>query len=218
VLLAGIASLPTPAGNIPLLPAGQQVRAIEGLARGPQLHAIDPLSNGNFISPAGRPDPSWSFGWDSGFAGLSETQGSDPATAALVNFTASAPNDQSGGGNENATGSASTETAGPLGQIQVVCERLVQQVQAGGKYWNAQAASGRPVRVEVDSSADPTQGPSGYPSNLSRQGSAGAWCRPTPVPFEDSSPLASRTFWTPILVVLCGIIVFWLSRGVKLPP
>jgi hypothetical protein len=39
-----------------------------------------------------------------------------------------------------------------------------------------------------------------------------------PLPFADSSPLASRAFWTPIILVLSAVGVLWLSRGVRLPP
>jgi hypothetical protein len=34
----------------------------------------------------------------------------------------------------------------------------------------------------------------------------------------DSSPLANRGFWIPASLVLFGVGVFWLSRGMVLPP
>jgi hypothetical protein len=218
VLLAGIAVLPTQSGSISLLPARLQLSAIERLPRGPQLQATEPLLNGNFVPPAGGLQPSLTFNFSWSVAGLPEAQGSDPAVTALLNGTISASSDEFGVGSGGAIGAAPTVTTATSGGIQVVCEQLVQQLQAGGNYWNTQAISGPPAQFAVNSPADPTRGPSGDPPNLSRRGPAGAWCRPPPVPFADSSPLAGRAFWTPIAVVLLGVAVFWLSRGVRLPP
>lgn len=217
VLLAGIAVLPTQSGSISLLPPRLQLRAIAGLPSGPQVPPY-----GNFVSPAGLPNPSLSFAFGWSLAGLPETWGSDPAVTTLLSGTVSAAADEFGvAGNPIAP--APTLTAAAPGGIRVVCEQVPEEVQAGGEYWNTQAGSGPPIQLPTrqfaeNSLADPTRGPSGDSSNLSRQGPAGAWCRPSPVPFSDSSPLASRTLWTPIFVVLCGIIIFWLSRGVRLPP
>jgi hypothetical protein len=217
VLLAGIASLPTPSGNVLSLPAGHEVRAIEAFARAPQLPAIHPSSNFNFTLPLGGLDQSSSFNFDSGLDGLPQTQAFDPAIAALLNLSTSAPSDESGIGKGNTTDSSPTTVERTLGRIQAACEPLAQQLQAGGEYWDAQATGGRPAQLVVASPADRTQAPQADHSNFSQQGPAGAWCRPLPVALEDSSPLASRSLWAPILVVLCGIIVFWLSRGVRLP-
>jgi hypothetical protein len=217
VLLAGIASLPTHSGNVPSLLAGHEVRAIEGFARAPQLPAIDPSSNFNFTLLLGGRHQSPSFGFDSGLDGLPQTQAFDLAIAALLNLSASAPSDESGIGKGNTTDSSPTAVERTLGQIQAVCEPLAQQLQAGGEYWDARATRGRPAQLMVASLEDRTQDPRADHSNFSQQGAAGAWCRPLPVAFEDSGPLASRSLCAPILVVLCGILVFWLSRGVRLP-
>jgi len=215
LLLAGIAVLPTQSGSISLLPPRLQLRAIAGLPSGPQLPPY-----GNFASPAGSPNPalSFAFGWSS--FGLPETWGSDPTIAALLNGTVSADTDQFGitGG---ATSTAATVTAAAPGGIRADCEPVPEEVQAGS-YWNSQAVSGPPVQLAPpqfapNPLADPIGGPSGDRTNLSKPGPAGAWCRPPPVPFADSSPLASRVFWTPIALALFGALVFWLSRGVKLP-
>ena len=64
---------------------------------------------------------------------------------------------------------------------------------------------------------DPTSGPTGDRSNLPPPGPAGAWCRPLPVPFAQSDPLASRTLWIWVGVLLVMVFVFWLSRGWKMP-
>jgi hypothetical protein len=217
VLLAGIASLPTPSGNVPSLPAGHEVRAIEGFARAPQLPAIHPSSNFHFVLPLGGRDQLSSFGFDSGLDGLPQTQAFDPAIAALLNLSASAPSDESSFGRGNTTDSSPTGVERTLGRNQAACEPLAQQLQAGGEYWDAQAIRGRPAQFVGASPADRVQDPRADHSNFSQQGPVGSWCRPLPVAFEDSSPLASRSLWAPILVVLGGILVFWLSRGVRLP-
>ena len=216
VLLAGIAVLPTQSGSISLLPPGQQLRAIEGLPSGSAAQATP---YGDFLSPTGSLNPALSFGFGWNAVGLSEIQGSDPTIMAFLNAAVSPGGAEFGVG----AGPAPDDTAGAPAGIHMVCEGLPWQLQAGGEFWNTQAVSVTPVQFpwgQFASNAlgDPTQGPSGHPSNVSAPDPAGAWCRPPAVPFAQSSPLMSRTFWMPIGIVLLGIAVLWLSRGVKLPP
>lgn len=216
VLLAGIAVLPTQSGSISLLPPGQQLRAIEGVPNGLAARATP---YGDFLSPAGPPNPALSFGFGWNSVGLPEIQGSDPTITAFLNAAVSPGGAEFGFG----AGPAPDDRAGAPAGIEMVCEGLPWQLQAGGEFWNTQAVSVTPIQFpwgQFASNAlgDPTQGPSGHPSNVSAPGPAGAWCRPSSMPFAQSSPLMSRTFWMPIGIVLLGIAVLWLSRGVKLPP
>jgi hypothetical protein len=216
ILLAGIAVLPTQSGSISLLAPGRQLRAIEGLSTG---SAVQATPYGDFLSPAGSLNPAWSFGFGWTALGLPEMQGSDPTVTAFLNAAVSPAGAEFGVG----AGPAPDNRAGAPAGIQMVCAGLPWQLQAGGEFWSTQAVSVTPVQLPWGQFAsnplgDPTQGPSGHPSNVSAPGPAGAWCRPPSVPFAQSSPLMSRTFWTPIGIVLLGIVVLWLSRGVKLPP
>lgn len=98
------------------------------------------------------------------------------------------------------------------------------ELQAGGEYWNGQAVSTSPVQFPkgVITGGD-TRNPlgglglSGNPTNLPRPGPAGSWCRPAPVPFFESSPLESHIFWIAAAILIVGVVVFWLSRGIKMP-
>ena len=223
VPLAGIALPPNGSESIALL---SRMHSIEELAGGSQARAVAPTTYGNSASPLGSPDPalSFAFGWSA--IGL-ETRGSEQAVTALLNATLWASAEElgvGGGGREPTIGGAAR--AG----IHAVCgdDRLAMQMQAGGEFWTAQAVTAAPAQFppgvftgsSIESAnplSDPLLGPSGNRSNLPALGGAGAWCRPLPVPFGQSSPLASRAFWIPIGVLLVGFVVFWLSRGVKMP-
>ena len=214
VLLAGIASLPVQSGNVSLLPPTAQLRTIEGVQKAPEPDGIEPY--GNFLPPAGGLKPALTFGFGWSLTGLAEALGVDPIVSASLNGTVSDAADQFGVLGV-ATGPAETVGAAASPVTRTMCEQLPRQLQAFGEYWNNHSAGGLPVQLAANPSMDPTQGPSGDPSNLPRQGSPGAWCRPSPVPFAYSSPLASRTFWTPIILVLGAFAVLCLSRGVRLP-
>lgn len=217
VLLAGIALLPTQSGSISLLAPREQLRAIEGLPGRPQVRAVGPSLYGDFVPPAGGLDPALTFGFSESLVGPAEAQGPDSVISASANGTVSDAADQFSVGGSATRLTEAVEAPTPVA-TGIVCEQLPQQLQAFGEYWNNHSVAGPPVRLSANISADPVRGPSGDPSNLPWPGPAGAWCRPLPLPFADSSPLASRAFWTPVAFVLFGIAVLWLSRGVKLPP
>jgi len=214
VLLAGISILPTQSGGISLMPAGAQLRAIEQLRTGLQTRAINSLSSLEFVPPPGQLDPSLTFGFSWSDAGLAQTQGSDSAVTALLNSTVSATPEEFGVGGSTA-GSAPTVREGAPTWTPIACEQLAEQLaeqlQTGGEHRNTI------FQLAANVSAHSIQGSTDYLSNLPSQGPAGAWCRPGPLPFAYSGPLANRAFWTPIAVVLFGVAVLWLSRGVKLP-
>jgi hypothetical protein len=212
VLLAGIGFLPTQSGSISLLPAQEQLRAIEGLSTGLPL-AVESAPYGNFLSPAGGLDPALAFGFSPVAVGLGEAQGVDPA----IGSTLSDATERFGVGG-SATGPSTMSGAVIPADTRNLCGQMPQQLQAFGNYWDHQLGGGPPVQLASNIATDPVQGSSGDPANLPWQGPAGAWCRPAPLPFAESSPLASRAFWTPVALVLSGVAVFWLSRGFKLPP
>jgi hypothetical protein len=214
-LFAGIAVLPTQSGGISLLPPRLQLRTIDESSSGSQLPPY-----GNFVPP-GLPDPALPFAFSSRSFGVPRIWGSDPNMPALLNFSVSVDVNEFGIDQNTADALPNIDVAAP-GGIKVVCEQMPQEMQAGGEFWNTQAGSGWPVqfplrRFAPNTLSDPTQGPSGDPSNVTARGPAGGWCRAPTLPFADSSPLASRVFWTPIVFVLFVITVFWLSRGFKLP-
>lgn len=172
---------------------------------------------------AGWPNPSSSLVFGQGAIGSTEMQGFGSTISRLVD--GSAGTDEFGVGR----GPVPRARGAALGSIQIMCDaQLPAQLQVGGEFWSAQAVSAAPVQfppreftgnllANPDSLGDPTLGPSGDRSNLSPPGPAGAWCRPPPVPFAYSSPLAGRVFWTPFALILAAMAVLWLSRGVRLP-
>ena len=117
-----------------------------------------------------------------------------------------------------------TSTAGG---IQSVCvdDQMEKRLQAGGQFWNGQAASAMPVQFPPGVFSRPVElgnplaglGPAGNPTNLPPPGPAGSWCRPPHGPFSESSPLEDRAFWIGAGVVLVSVLVFWLTRGMKIP-
>ena len=215
ILFAGIAVLPIQSGSVSLWSSGAE-------------HAIAPTNSGNFSSPIGSPDATlWSaFGW-SALGPMPQAHGSDRAVTALHYGTVSAGAEVFGVGEGGVLPAPSR--AAP-GGIHAVCgdDQTAMRLQAGGKFWTAQAISATPVQfppgvftgstLEIaNPPGDPTSGPGGDRSNLPSLGPAGAWCRPLPVPFAQSGPLASRTLWIWVMVLLVTVFVFWLSRGWKMP-
>jgi hypothetical protein len=110
--------------------------------------------------------------------------------------------------------------------IQPTCEdsESADKLQAGGEYWDRHQGSAAPVQVprgvfthiEV---GDPLGGlgPQGNPTNLPRPGAAGSWCRPGLTPFYMSSPLENVLVQIGLGAALIALLVFWLSRGIRLP-
>jgi hypothetical protein len=125
---------------------------------------------------------------------------------------------------------ASRASSAAGGSVPVPCNaQLPNLLQAGGRFWSRQAVSGAPAQFApgefitspvpgpADSLGDPAFAASANRSNVIPPGPAGAWCRPPPVPFAQSSPLATYTFWAPFIFLLAAATVLWLSRGVRMP-
>ena len=199
-MLAGIAFLPSQPATVSFLPKEIQ-RPVVGAP-----------SSESFLPSTNQLDPFLSLEFGTSLEGQSETQGLDTAVATFVNGTVLGPDDALGSGG----GAASFAPAINSGAgVQASCEELAGQLQSAGKYWDGQTISGMPRLLAANPMAVSAGGKS---TNLSPEGRAGAWCRPPLIPFSEIGPLASRAFWQPIAVLAFGIIVFWLSRGIRLPP
>jgi hypothetical protein len=192
-------------------------------------HALAPTTYGNFALPIGSPDPAWfAFEWNT--VGLWET---DPSLTASIHATISAETEEidlGGPVSHGRGGPVSHSRTAARGGIHPICDenQLPKRLQAGMEFWDAQARSIAPVQLpsgifaassllNANFLGDPISGPSGERSNLPSPGPAGAWCRPGPVPFFESSPLARRVLWMPVIVILAIFVLFWLSRGMKMP-
>lgn len=208
VLLAGIGLLPGQPARIPLLETPPRLPAHYGDYI-PGTQQLEPTMWLPSTAPlAGLPG--------GGLAGLPQEQGSDGFTTGMINGALLDPSDETGMGS-GASRSGPIVPAAPEGVSWFGCEQMPAQVRTGGLYWNGQTSLSVPAVLAPNVPGDPVAGPTGDPSNLVAEGRAGAWCRPAPLPFADSSPLANRAFWLPVAILLIGICLFILSRGVKLP-
>ena len=213
VLLTGISIFPTQSGDLSLLPAEAQLHAIGGLPARLEMTTPTPPSYLEFMSPAGQFEPSVTFAFNWSNAGLAQTQGSDPALASLLNSTVSNTPEQFGVGGGDVSSPATDSAQAPT-WIRTACEQL----HTGAEASTAISTSALPVQLAENIPAQLSQDSTGYMSDLPSQDPAGGWCRAAALPFEYSGPLADRAFWTPVVVVLFGVAVLWLSRGVSLPP
>ena len=208
VLFAGIGFLPGQPAGIPLLPAEPQLPAHYGdyAPTTQQVELI--LQFPPNATLAGLPGGA--------LVGLPQEQGSDGFISGTIN-NALLDSDGEAVAETNAAGSAPRVAAAPDGVAQNGCEQLPGQIRSGSQYWNGRATGSLPAISPASVSGDPVEGPAGDPSNLLAKGREGTWCRPRPVAFWNSNPLASRAFWLPAAILLTGVSLFLLSRGVRLP-
>ena len=125
------------------------------------------------------------------------------------------------GGMPTISGAGGIPNISGIGGTQPVCsdDQLARGLEAGGKYWNVQGLRAKPEHFLPGMATSlGGLGRSGNQSNVAQPGPAGGWCRPAPEPFWRSSPLESRFLWIGAAALLVGVVVFWLSRGIKLPP
>jgi hypothetical protein len=207
VVLAGIEFLPGQPVGIPLLPAEPQLPAHYGDYT-PTTHQLEPTlwfpPSATLVGLAGRglAGPAQEQGWDGFISGT--------ITSALLDSSGQTPSAA------GSAGSALSVAAAPYGAAWYGCEQLPGEIRSGGGYWKGHASGRLPAVSPVSVPGDPVEGPAGDPSNLLAKGRAGAWCRPRPLAFANSSSLASRTFWVPVAILLTGVSLFLLSRGVRL--
>ena len=214
-LLLAAAVLPSPSADVS--PLSLRLRAITGSPQGLVLPANEPgyatsLPSAPLPPTVGLdlslPSP---FGWAlDPIAGI--TTQIDEARAASDASLA-----------EDTTIAAPRLRGAVPGSMHIDCAWAAQTLQSGGEYWNTlpdgamPTSLAAPVRLAAPL-ADPVLGPRGNRSNLPPPGPAGAWCRPPPVPIAETSPLSNQSFWIPALLVAFGVGVFWLSRGLEMPP
>jgi hypothetical protein len=131
------------------------------------------------------------------------------------------------GGTPTFSGAGEIPNIGGTAGTQPVCsdDQLARGLEAGGKYWNVQGLLAKPEQFLPGMATgigvgNPVGGlgRSGNQSNVDHPGPAGGWCRPAPVPFWQSNPLAWPLLWIGVAALLVGVVVFWLSRGIKIPP
>jgi hypothetical protein len=110
--------------------------------------------------------------------------------------------------------------------IRPTCEdsEIADKLRAGGEYWDQHQGSAALVQVPPGvfthiEIGNPLEGlgPRGNRTNLPPPGAAGSWCRPGLTPFYMTSPLENVFVQIGLGAALVGLLVFWLSRGIRLP-
>jgi hypothetical protein len=202
-----------------------------------------PTVYGDFRSPSYQ---AWSPSTGSGVQPMSETEGVDPAVTtmfdtlkvgllpgagsagAVVDSNAAVstiPTISGAGGMPTISRAGGIPNISGAGGTQPVCsdDQLARGLEAGGKYWNVQGLLAKPEQFLPGMATgigvgNPLGGlgRSGNQSNVDQPGPAGGWCRPAL--FWQSSPLESPFLWTGVAALLVGVVAFWLSRGIKIPP
>jgi hypothetical protein len=226
VLFAGVVILPTQSDSQTLFSSGAE-------------HAIGPTRTGIYSQPFGSPDfasPTGSvtlalsvaFGW-SAVRPISDAQGVDSAVTKMLDAAVSTDSEEL---NIGPSGAGRIVASPVQGEIRAVCtdDQLIKRIQTAGAFWSHQAVSAEPAQFargllterslkNANRVGDPTNGPSGDRSNLflPGPGAANGWCRPLPLPFSKSSPLANRSLWIVAAIALMVGLVFGLSRGVRVP-
>lgn len=199
-LLLGMAILPAQADRVSVLP-GLQTRSFLSLESGigmPVNTQVDPRA----IAPF---DPSMGSlpGLPSSEVTPMGVPSDDGADAQAID---------GGSGPEllsvNAAAAMPTAPNGP-------CAQLTETPEPADSYWNSQAAGAMSSLLAASSTIAAVVPASGMPTQLSAHSLAGSWCRPGPI--EDSSPLATRSFWSAVLILLFGLVAFWITRGFALP-
>jgi hypothetical protein len=111
-----------------------------------------------------------------------------------------------------------------VGLASACLDQSLKDIQTGDRFWDQQSKSAPPAEfprgiASGTSIRDPLGdlGPRGNPINLSSPGLAGDWCRPTATPFYETSPLEDHLLWIASGLLLTGVLVFYLSRGFRLP-
>jgi hypothetical protein len=239
-LLLGMAILPTQPDSISVLPPQPRIETIAPLQlffslgqTGVSLPAntlLDPNpiapfdpSMGGLLSglpssdatAMGVPNPNPIAPFDPSVGGLLPGLPSSDATAMGVPSDDGAEAQAIDGGSGPALLPVYATAALPAAQ-NGICAQLTETPAPGSSYWNSEAGSAMPSLLAASNILAAVGPASGMPNQLSAPGSAGVWCRPGPVPIGDSGP-ASRAFWVPVLILLFGLIVFWITRGFALP-
>jgi hypothetical protein len=109
-----------------------------------------------------------------------------------------------------------------VGLASACLDQSLKDIQTGDRFWGQQSKSALPAEFRIASATsirDPLGdlGPRSNPINLSSPRLAGDWCRPSATPFNETSPLEDQLLWIASGLLLTGVLVFYLSRGFRLP-
>lgn len=236
VLLAGIIVVPAPTRAAGSSPPGSPNPASPFAFGG---SAAGSLRQTQVFDPAAALSSMMSFGAMSVIA-MPQTMGLDPATSTMLDGglqgllpgggSADEFGVDSGGAGAASSGvvdglSGGVPTIGEAGVLPTIGTAqgiqplwssdnpMAQQLQVGGKFWDAQGDSAAPVPFPpgvftgLDVKNHLGVDPSGPPSNLSPPGQESAGS------FSEKGPLESRYLWIAVVTLLVVVVVFWLSRG-----
>jgi hypothetical protein len=197
------------AANLPGASASKQPNPAE-LNAGPANADTTTLTSESLL------DTALMFGAGVGSGDLAADSANVAIGTALLGDDPSA--DQGGGNTPSPAALVQGAVAVPLGRGDESCNALAESLGGSNSYWNAQAESsmsGQPAASSVVNEAEPA---SGIDSQLSASRPVSAWCQPRTEPFDESSPLANGSFWTPVIIVAFGFMVVLTTRGWRLPP
>lgn len=201
------------------------------------MQQIVPTLFGDFLSPT-------ALSMGQGLSGpTSQNNGLDPAVSAMLDQASqqlqpalqpsggSAEVEEFGVGSDPGVGSSDPSTdSGPtvdktprrlavskaVGLASACLDQSLKHIQTGDRFWGQQSKSAPPAEFPRGIALGDL-GPRGNPINLSSPGLAGDWCRPSAMPFYETSPLEDQLLWIASGLLLTGVLVFYLSRGFRLP-
>jgi hypothetical protein len=94
----------------------------------------------------------------------------------------------------------------------LVCAEIPGPALGDRRYWNVAGNGVPPYAPQNNSVLGAAVPPSGGPGQRAEIGRATNWCQQYNPPFDGSSPLASRSFWTPVALVFLGMALLLLTR------
>lgn len=222
-------------GDISWLPGWQQARGIDALLWDSELRSIGmtplqtqsitPILNDKFTASPFLPIPLWSSVNGQGTTALPAIRAASPEKGLS---DATLPPEHEDALALRSIPEPRSLTAAPQ-SIHVLCDaQLPKLLQAGGSFWRSRAVNIAPSVLppgeltkspfpNPESLGDRAFAPSANRSNLPLPGREGTWCRPPPVLFVQSSPLATYKFWAPFILIGAAAAVLWMSRGVRMP-
>ena len=176
--------------------------------------AVSAMLNGTFeaaLLPAGGPAEAEEFSVG-------------PSDAAVDSSDGAIPSIDGASASDGIAGQTEAPSIGKGLLPECTDDETARTLQAGGKFWGPQTVSdplayfprGVISCVNIQDQLGDL-GPYGNRTNLSPTGPGGSWCRPGPTPFYLTSPLEEPLVWIIFSLLITGLLVFYLSRGVRLP-
>jgi len=103
-------------------------------------------------------------------------------------------------------------TPAPSGRGAELCPRLTAPLSGDAAFWNRDSGRFLPAQPQTTPAVAQTAPIYGGPAQMAAIGPVSNWCQQKAMPFYDSSPLANRVFWVPVLVVAVGVAVLLGTR------